>query len=162
MPRTLTAGKSERPSSSRFLPDQYQEEVIACIFSAVATLFMIGRRRPQLVQTIAERDLKLSAQYFWTIRHPDHPDIESRRQRVADGEIRLCGLRGDLNAIDGEAESLRRSIAKHLDRLKPRRRAELLAEEGWPLPSYSAGQIAERLWRDAQEGKPMVGGEARF
>jgi hypothetical protein len=43
---------------------------------------------------MAKLDSWLNRAYYWTTRHEDHPEIEDRRQRVADGGNALADCPG--------------------------------------------------------------------
>jgi hypothetical protein len=142
-PRTLTAGKSEQPS--RFLPDAYQGECEALLWSALADLFYVARRRTILVPAIARLDAWLTKAYFWLVRNPTHPELNDRQERYRVKADRLHELRGELNGLEGEAESLRKSISTHWERLRTPRQREISADPEWPCVG-SGDQVASALW----------------
>lgn len=159
MPRTLTAGKSEQSPSDRAMP--YQDDKEALCWSALGDLWLDGKRRAELTEMIAKLDAWLTRAYFHNLAHPDHPEHAQRNGRLAARELDLLALRGELRAIEERAKTLRLTLGKHFDRLKPSRRAELLAGEGWPRETTGEA-VAMHFWHAAQQGARWPDGEAPF
>ena len=155
MPRTLTAGVSEKPCS--FLPEKYQPDVEGMVWSCLADLYLLGLRRAELLPAMHRLDDWLTRAHFWLVAHPECPDREQRLQRMRDSQDRLNVLRGELNRLIGDVEALRRrenaplgqqigeAIARHGGIHKINRLPSIPSENAEMLPADALSDSREPL-----------------
>jgi hypothetical protein len=163
-PRTLTA----RPETDgtpeirpKYTPEQYQPDVEQHLWGIVSELFQLGRRHREIAPMVQKLDAWLTKAQAWQVAHPNAPDVDERWALYAERNERYQALLAELEGIESRAMQVRKSLATHWDRLKPKRQAALRQEPGWSQ-AQSGNRIAGEMWRSACEGGIWPGGECPF
>ncbi len=163
-PRTVTASANAETTPEirpKYLPEQYQPGVEQYLWGIVSELWWLARRQKEIVPTVQKLDAWLTKAQAWQRAHADAPDVEERWTVYRERYERLRVLSAELESIERQAGQARESLAKHWDRLKPKRQAVLREEKGWSK-AHSGTRVAGEMWRSACEGGVWPGGEPPF
>lgn len=166
MTRTLTAGAA---APSRTIPtaspkaQEQQEQIVAWIFGCVGDLWRYGKAWAKAHKAAEEQNQRTET-LFRQLQDPalqQHPKFSDAQARYHRWEQQYRELSAGAESIERVAEGVQRNLAKHLKRLSPRRRDELLASPGW-VRDDDPEVVAAGMWGRAKRQEVWPAGEAPF
>lgn len=166
MGRTLTAGattpRRTLPTASKSAQDS-QEQIVAWIFGCVADLWRYGDEWA-VWHDAAQRQNTRTHELFLQLQDPElqkHPRFAAAQARYWTWERRYMKWQAHAESIERVAQGVQRSMARHLKRLTPKRRDELVSNRGWHRAD-DPEDIAAGMWERAKRLEVWPAGEAPF